>query len=322
MAKDPRYRPSDAGRLAAELRDAATDSYGADWEDRGRSYLAEAALLLLALLWPSGAAPAVGGTTVAHPTLTEPPAEPAQSTGTGHSTSAQPQPSHPQLSPEARHAAHLRHLDHLEHLRAERAKEKAQAEHAAHLHHVEHVEHVEHVADVSRGDGQQPTRRRPRPRGRARAMTVVAAAVIAAVVIGVVAALAATSHHSPPPSGAPSPGTSTAGPGTPGNTQAGSHQAAGTGLADHKTWCGSAFIADDLLNVYIIRGSETCSSTVQSIFNSYGNKLLENPGSSGNFTIDGWSCSHKNVPESQATGVWAVCTQGGAMMETMGGPVH
>jgi RNA polymerase sigma factor (sigma-70 family) len=104
--------------------------------------------------------------------------------------------------------------------------------------------------------------------------------------------------------------------------QAGSQQAANTSLADHQTWCGSAFIADDLLNVYIIRGSETCSSTVQSIFNSYGNKLLENPGSSGNFTIDDWSCSHANVPESQATGVWAVCTQGGAMMETIGGPTH
>jgi len=104
--------------------------------------------------------------------------------------------------------------------------------------------------------------------------------------------------------------------------QAGSQQAAGTSLADHQTWCGSAFIADDLLNVYIIRGSQTCSSTVQSIFNSYGNKLLENPGSSGNFTIDGWSCTHANVPESQATGVWAVCTQGGALMETIGGPTH
>ena len=57
--RDPQYRPSDAGRLAAELRDAATGSYGQDWQDRGRSHLAEAALLLLALLWPSGGSSAV-----------------------------------------------------------------------------------------------------------------------------------------------------------------------------------------------------------------------------------------------------------------------
>jgi serine/threonine protein kinase len=77
LAKDPRYRPADAGRLAAELRDAAADGYGTDWEDRGRGHLAEAALLLLARLWPSGTAPAAGGTTVAHTPLGEPGARPA-----------------------------------------------------------------------------------------------------------------------------------------------------------------------------------------------------------------------------------------------------
>ncbi len=41
----------------------ASGAYGRDWADRGRSHLCEAALLLAAL-WPSGAPPAVQGTTV------------------------------------------------------------------------------------------------------------------------------------------------------------------------------------------------------------------------------------------------------------------
>ena len=237
MAKDPRSRPSDAARLAAELREAAAGSYGEDWEEHGRSHLAEAALLLLALLWPSGSAPAVAGSTATQTPLTEPPAQPAQSAGqagTGQPASSgpqpnQPPPSHSQLSPEARHLAHLRHVEHLEHLarlRAERGEEEVKAEHAAHLRHVEHVEHVEHLEHVEHvahmrreasEDGTQPRRPRPRPRGHARMLTV-AGAVTAAVVIGV-AAFAATSHHSPPPpSGAPSPGASTPGAGTAGNT--------------------------------------------------------------------------------------------------------
>src|SRR3984957_10239897 len=81
LAKDPKYRPAGAARLAAELRDVAAFGYGADWEDRGRSHLAEAAALLLALLWPSSPAPAAQGTTVAHTPLTEPPAQPAPSAG-------------------------------------------------------------------------------------------------------------------------------------------------------------------------------------------------------------------------------------------------
>jgi serine/threonine protein kinase len=338
MAKDPQARPSDAGRLAAELRDAASDSYGADWEDSGRSHLAEAALLLLALLWPSGAATSTGSTTVVHAPQTEPPTQPGHSAGTGHPASAQgqpgqaqPQPGHPQPSPEARHAAHVRHLEHLKHLEAEHAK-AAEAEHAAHAQHVEHVqhaehvehvEHLEHVAHVSRGDAKQPTRRRPRLRPRARVLTIGAAAVTAAVVVGAVAAFAASSHHStPPPSGAPSPSTGAAAPGTTPTAPAGSSQTKGAALADHQTWCGSAFIADDLLNVYIIRGTEPCSSSVQQVFSDYGNKLLENPGSSGDFTVDGWSCSHADVPESAASGVWASCTQGQQLMETIGGPTH
>jgi len=63
MAKDPERRPADATILVAELRTVAAGAYGPDWEERGRSGLAAAALLLAAL-WPSGAPPAVQGTAV------------------------------------------------------------------------------------------------------------------------------------------------------------------------------------------------------------------------------------------------------------------
>ena len=63
MAKDPQRRPADAITFVAELQTAASGAYGKDWEKRGRSHLGEAALLLAAL-WPSGAPPAVQGTTV------------------------------------------------------------------------------------------------------------------------------------------------------------------------------------------------------------------------------------------------------------------
>ena len=63
MAKDPGRRPADATILVAELRTVAAGAYGLDWEQRGRSLLGEAALLLAAL-WPSGAPPAVQGAAV------------------------------------------------------------------------------------------------------------------------------------------------------------------------------------------------------------------------------------------------------------------
>jgi len=61
MAKDPKSRPADAASLVTELKAIASRAYGQDWERRGRSHLAEAALLLAAL-WPMAAPPAQQGT--------------------------------------------------------------------------------------------------------------------------------------------------------------------------------------------------------------------------------------------------------------------
>jgi hypothetical protein len=63
LAKDPGGRPADGTALVAELRAVAGGAYGPDWEDRGRSGLAAAALLLAAL-WPSGGPAAAQGSTV------------------------------------------------------------------------------------------------------------------------------------------------------------------------------------------------------------------------------------------------------------------
>jgi eukaryotic-like serine/threonine-protein kinase len=63
MAKDPGRRPADAAALVGELRTVAAGAYGPGWEERGRSGLAAAALLLAAL-WPAGAPPAVQGAAV------------------------------------------------------------------------------------------------------------------------------------------------------------------------------------------------------------------------------------------------------------------
>ena len=58
LAKDAGARPADGAALVAGLRAVAGRTYGPDWEDRGRSGLAAAALLLAAL-WPSGGPGAV-----------------------------------------------------------------------------------------------------------------------------------------------------------------------------------------------------------------------------------------------------------------------
>jgi eukaryotic-like serine/threonine-protein kinase len=61
MAKDPADRPADAASFIAELEQAAADSYGADWEERGKEHLAERVAVLLLLLIRGG----VTGATVA-----------------------------------------------------------------------------------------------------------------------------------------------------------------------------------------------------------------------------------------------------------------
>jgi Protein kinase domain len=129
MAKDPRDRPADAGSLVAELRAAASPAYGQDWEERGRSHLGEAALLLAAL-WPSGTAPAVQGQTVEQVHLSH--GSQGQHLEPGHAGHAQ----HVEHAAHAEHAAHVEHLEHAEHL-----------QHVEHVEHAAHVEHLEHVGD-------------------------------------------------------------------------------------------------------------------------------------------------------------------------------
>ena len=63
LAKDPGDRPADGAALVTELRAVAGRTYGPGWEDRGRSGLAAAALLLAAL-WPAGGPAAVQGSAV------------------------------------------------------------------------------------------------------------------------------------------------------------------------------------------------------------------------------------------------------------------
>jgi hypothetical protein len=72
MAKQPEDRPADAAAFVAALNQVAARAYGPDWHERGRSHLAEAALLLAAL-WPSGGAAAVQGSSVEQVPLHQPP---------------------------------------------------------------------------------------------------------------------------------------------------------------------------------------------------------------------------------------------------------
>src|SRR5580704_10275091 len=101
MAKDPRDRPADASTFVAELTAVAAGAYGRGWQERGRSHLGEAALLLAAL-WPSGAAPALQGSAVERIDLSQ---------GAQGSLTAG----------ESRHLWHVRHVEHLRHVKHLRA---------------------------------------------------------------------------------------------------------------------------------------------------------------------------------------------------------
>jgi serine/threonine protein kinase len=103
MAKDPGDRPADASTFVTELTATAAGTYGPDWEQRGRSHLGEAALVLAAL-WPAGAPPAVQGSAVERIDLSE---------GQGDQATA--------AAGEAHHRWHLRHLAHERHLKHVRA---------------------------------------------------------------------------------------------------------------------------------------------------------------------------------------------------------
>ena len=98
MAKEPGDRPADGTTFVAALEAAASGAYGRDWEERGRSHLGEAALLLAAL-WPAGASPAIQGSAVDRVSL----------------------------SPESKdslESRHLRHLWHLRHLKRHRRRHR------------------------------------------------------------------------------------------------------------------------------------------------------------------------------------------------------
>ena len=146
MAKDPAHRPADAGALVARLRTAATSTYGPDWEDRGRSSLA-AATLLLAALWPAGSAPALHGIAAEKLTLTHHPSHEAHNLR------------------QVEHQEHLQHVQHEEHLQHVQREE--------HLQHEAHLKHLKHLRRFSR----------PKVAIAAAAAAVAACAVIAVAVI-------------------------------------------------------------------------------------------------------------------------------------------
>jgi len=215
MAKDPGARPADATSFVTELRAAARPAYGQEWEQRGRSHLGEATLLL-ATLWPSGAAPAAQGHAIEQIRLSHPqqPHDPGQTAQPGHAQ----HPGH----------GHPAQPGHGEHPGQGHPGQPGHGEHPGHghpEHHIEHVEHEEHLAHLRHlrredggrssdngGDrGGHSTGRRMIRRVRTHPVAAAVIASAVAVVIAVVAAFATTGHDSaPPPSGAPSPGGSTA----------------------------------------------------------------------------------------------------------------
>ncbi len=110
MAKEPGDRPADGTTFVAALEAAASGAYGRDWEERGRSHLGEAALLLAAL-WPAGASPALQGSAVERVNL----------------------------SPESRDSLESRHLRHLWHVR--------HLQHLRHLRDRQHIQERQHIQD-------------------------------------------------------------------------------------------------------------------------------------------------------------------------------
>ncbi|MGH3259749.1 MAG: serine/threonine-protein kinase [Streptosporangiaceae bacterium] len=108
MAKEPGYRPTDGTGLVSALRRAAAGAYGPAWEERGRSHLGEAALLLVAL-WPLGAPPAVQGFATQQLDLSQGAREAAEKGAR--------QGAHAARTTHLWHVLHLDHLAHLLHLR-------------------------------------------------------------------------------------------------------------------------------------------------------------------------------------------------------------
>jgi Protein kinase domain len=178
MAKNPQARPADAAAFVTQLRAAAVPAYGRDWEDRGRSHLGEAALLLAAL-WPSGTAPAVQGQAVEQVHLAKGPRGPQE-------------PEH------ARNLEHLRHVEHTGHLEHERV-EHLEHEHVEHVEHVEHLEHLEHLGQSPQGHSGSSTQ--AAAEGAEPAAGVAGAAGAAGV-----AASAAGAASSPDPAASPATG--------------------------------------------------------------------------------------------------------------------
>ena len=251
MAKDPADRPSNAAELAADLRTTASGSYGADWEQRGRSHLAEAALLL-ALLWPSGGASAVAGTTVEqlnaddpshaahHPqpqsgsqSQTQPQTHPGAQSHTGAETHAAAQSQSGSQAQPVSEAT--RHEEHLEHVR-----------HEEHLQHVAHEEHLEYLARLRAEDsghnGDRPARRRWRPRNRLQwAAAGGAGVVVVAAVAGIaVAAGGGGGNSTGPAGGTPVAARATVGAGGAPDRSTGAAKPPSTCAAYQGTWVGSA----------------------------------------------------------------------------------
>ncbi|HEY1820785.1 MAG TPA: serine/threonine-protein kinase [Trebonia sp.] len=188
LAKNPLYRPANAGYLAAELRNAAAGTYGPQWEERGRSHLGKAALAL-ALLWPSAGTPAITGSTIEQVQLTEPAPGGQQS----------------KMSKAARHRWHVLHVLHLAHLTylLTRRRQSGQAGTAPGTS-TGTGGQAGGGTGASGGPGGTGKRKPPRPpRSRlSQAVSVVtAAAVIAAGTMVLV------TSHSPTPPGPPQQGT-------------------------------------------------------------------------------------------------------------------